>query len=66
MKEKLLDIIYDICDFLINNKWAFMLFFLLICSFIAYYILYPINISLAIGFSSGAIGTSIYRMLKNY
>ena len=65
MKEKLLDIIYDVCNFLINSKWAFAIFFLLICGLIAYFILYPLNPSVAIGFTSGAIGTTIYRFLKN-
>jgi hypothetical protein len=65
MKEKIEDFIYDVLDFIINNKWAFAALFLLIMTFIAYFVLYPINNQLAIGFEGGAIITTIYRFSKN-
>ncbi len=64
MKEKLEDILYNVLDFIINNRWAFAALFLLICVFISYFILYPINPSLAGGFMGGAVLTTIYRFSK--
>jgi hypothetical protein len=64
MKEKLEDFIYDVLDFLINNKWAFALFFFTICFLISFFFLYPINASLAYGFMGGATITTIYRFSK--
>jgi len=64
MKEKLEDFIYDVLDHIINNKLAFAALFLLIMTFIAYFILYPINSQLAIGFEGAAIITTIYRFSK--
>jgi 4-hydroxybenzoate polyprenyltransferase len=65
MKEKLEDFIYDVLDFLINNKWAFALFFFIICFIISFFFLYPINSSLAVGFMGGAVLTTIYKLLKS-
>jgi hypothetical protein len=64
MKDKLEDFIYDVLDLIINNKWAFAALFLLIMTFIAYFVLYPINSQLAIGFEGAAIITTIYRFSK--
>ena len=64
MKQKLEDLLYNVLDFLINNRWASIMLFLWICALISYFILYPINRQLAIGFLSGAILTSIYRYYK--
>ncbi len=64
MKEKLEDFIYDVLDLIINNKLAFAALFLLIMTFIAYFILYPINKQLAIGFEAATIITTIYRFSK--
>ena len=64
MKEKLEDILYNLLDFIINNRWAFAALFLLICAFISYFILYPINPSLAVGFLGGAVLTTIYKFSK--
>jgi 4-hydroxybenzoate polyprenyltransferase len=64
MKQKLEDLFYDILDFIFNNKWVSALFFFAICSLISFFILYPINKSLAIGFISGASLTTIYKILK--
>jgi hypothetical protein len=64
MKEKLEDILYNLLDFIINNRWAFAALFLLISVFICYFILYPIHPSLAVGFMSGAVITTIYRFSK--
>jgi hypothetical protein len=65
MKEKFENFVYDVLDFLINNKWAFAALFLLICAFIGYFILYPINPSLAVGFTGGAVLTTIYKFTKS-
>jgi len=64
MKEKFEELIYEVLDFLINNKWVSALLFFTICSLISFFILYPINKSLAIGFISGASLTTIYKLLK--
>ncbi len=64
MKEKFEELIYEVLDFLINNKLVSALFFFTICSLISFFILYPINKSLAIGFISGASLTTIYKLLK--
>lgn len=64
MKEKIEDIIYNVLDFLINNRWASALTFVLSMGFIAYFILYPINKQIAFGFVGGAIGTLFYSFIK--
>jgi 4-hydroxybenzoate polyprenyltransferase len=65
MKQKLEDFVYDILDFIFNNKWASALLFIIICTLISVYLLYPINTSLAGGFMGGAVLTTIYKFLKN-
>jgi 4-hydroxybenzoate polyprenyltransferase len=65
MKEKLENFIYDVLDFLINNKWAFALFFLFSCALISLFFLYPINPSLGGGFMGGAVLTTIYKFSKS-
>ena len=64
MKEKLEDTLYNLLDFIINNRWAFAALFLLICVFIGYFILYPINPSLAGGFIGAAMLTTIRKISK--
>jgi len=65
MKQKIKDFVYDILDFIFNNKWASALLFIIICTLISVYLLYPINTSLGNGFMGGAILTTIYKFLKN-
>jgi 4-hydroxybenzoate polyprenyltransferase len=65
MKQKFEDFVYDLLHFLINNKWAFALLFIVICILISVSFLYPINTSLGNGFIGGAILTTIYKFLKN-
>jgi hypothetical protein len=65
MKQKLEDFVYNILDFLLNNKLASALLFIIICTLISVYLLYPINTSLAGGFMGGAVLTTIYKFLKN-
>ena len=65
MKQKLEDFVYDILDFIFNNKWAFALLFIGICILISVSFLYPINPSLAYGLMGGAVLTTIYKFLKN-
>jgi 4-hydroxybenzoate polyprenyltransferase len=64
MKQKIEDFVYDILQLLINNKWAFALLFIIICTLISVSFLYPINPSLAYGFMGGAVLTTIYKFLK--
>lgn len=64
MKQKIEDFVYNILDFIFNNKWASALLFIIICTLISVYLLYPINISLAYGFMGGAVLTTIYKFLK--
>ena len=65
MKQKFEDLVYNVLDFIFNNKWAFALLFIIICTLISVYLLYPINTSLAGGFMGGAVLTTIYKFLKN-
>jgi hypothetical protein len=65
MKQKLEDFVYDILDFIFNNKWASALFFLFSCTLISFFLLYPINPSLGGPFMGGAILTTIYKFLKS-
>jgi 4-hydroxybenzoate polyprenyltransferase len=64
MKQKFEDFVYDLLHFLMNNKWAFALLFIVICILISVSFLYPINPSLAYGFMGGAVLTTIYKFLK--
>ena len=64
MKQKFEDLVYDLLQLLINNKWAFALLFIVICILISVSFLYPINPSLAYGFMGGAVLTTIYKFLK--
>ena len=43
MKEKILDLAYDVLDFIINNKWAFGILFLSVMGLVSYYVLLPID-----------------------
>ena len=65
MKQKFEDLVYNVLDFIFNNKWASALLFIIICTLISVYLLYPINTSLAGGFMGGAVLTTIYKFLKN-
>ena len=64
MKEKILDLAYDVLDLIINNKWAFGILFLSVMGLVSYYVLLPIDKSLAMGFLGATIFTSIYRLTK--
>lgn len=64
MKEKFEDFLYNVFDFLMNNKWAFALFYLILASSVSFFILYPINKALASGFMGGAVITLIYNFTK--
>ena len=65
MKQKFEDLVYNVLDFIFNNKWASALLFIIICTLISVYLLYPINTSLGNGFMSGAVLTTIYKFLKD-
>ena len=65
MKQKLEDFVYDILDFIFNNKWAFALLFIGICILISVSFLYPINPSLAYGLMGAAVFTTINKFLKD-
>lgn len=65
MKQKFEDLVYNVLDFIFNNKWASAILFIIICTLISVYLLYPINTSLANGFMGGAVLTTIYKFLKN-
>lgn len=65
MKHKLKDFVYDILDFIFNNKLASTLLFIIICTLISIYLLYPINTSLGNGFMGAGVLTTIRQFLKN-
>lgn len=65
MKQKFEDLVYNVLDFIFNNKWASAILFIIICTLISVYLLYPINTSLANRFMGGAVLTTIYKFLKN-
>lgn len=65
MKEKFEDFLYNVFDFLMNNKWAFALFYLILASSVSFFILYPINKAIASGFMGGAVITLIYNFSKS-
>jgi len=65
MKQKIKDLVYNLSYFFLNNKWASAILFIIICTLISVYLLYPINTSLAGGFMGGAVLTTIYKFLKN-
>jgi hypothetical protein len=65
MKQKLEDFVYNILDFIFNNKLASALFFLFSCALISFFLLYPINPSLGGGFMGGAVLTTIYKFSKS-
>ena len=65
MKQKFEDLVYNILDFIFNNKWAFALLFIGICILISVSFLYPINPSLAYGLMGAAVFTTINKFLKD-
>ena len=65
MKQKFEDLVYNVLDFIFNNKWAFALLFIGICILISVSFLYPINPSLAYGLMGAAVFTTINKFLKD-
>jgi hypothetical protein len=64
MKHKLEDFVYDILYFFINNSTLHAILLIIISILISVYLLFPINPSLAYGFTSAVVLTSIYKFLK--
>jgi len=64
MIQKIKDLVYNIIYFFLHNKWAFGILIIIISILISVFFLYPINPSLAYGFTSGVVLSSIYKFLK--